>query len=187
MPLSCGGSARTGAHPRTRSQYAMLGSSGSLDATTTKELAEQRETSPERRKRLRFRNWVVAIPDRRHVPRSARARTNLLDRFTLTWIVAPLRSGSATRWRASLPVDSVAIVTTQDSITPTGARTRGAAEQAVPRRRRVVAFDIRFQAPSAHDAVPPRRLNQPEPRHARRTEPIGSRRRRWPGSRHRRC
>jgi len=133
---------------------AMLEGSGSLDATTTKELAEQREDLARARKRLRFRNWVVAIPIVVTFLVALALGTNLLDRFTLTWIVAASPVWFGDPVARSLPVDSVAIVTTQDSITPDWRPLHAELLNKLSRAgARVVAFDIRFQAPSAHDAV----------------------------------
>jgi len=78
---------------------------------------------------------------------------NLLDRLTLTWIVAasPVWFGDPVAGR--LPVDSVVIIT-KDSITiETRPQHAALLDKLSLAGARVVAFDVRFQAVSPYDAV----------------------------------
>ncbi|HMI31105.1 MAG TPA: CHAT domain-containing protein, partial [Candidatus Limnocylindrales bacterium] len=133
---------------------AKLAAASSLDPTTTKELAEQREDLARARKRLRFRNWVIAIPVAVTLLLVFALGISLLDRLTLTWIAAasPVWFGDPVARR--LPLDSIVIVTTQDSITidwrPRHAQLLDKLSRA---GARVVAFDIRFQRESPYDSV----------------------------------
>jgi CHASE2 domain-containing sensor protein len=132
---------------------AKLEAAGSLDATTTNALAEQREELARARRRLRFRNWVVATPIAVTLLLVLALGISLLDRLTLTWIVAASPVWFGDPVARSLPVDSVAIVTTQDSISADWRPRHAELLNKLSRAgARVVAFDIRFQAPSPHDA-----------------------------------
>jgi CHASE2 domain-containing sensor protein len=131
---------------------AKLAAAPSLDPTTTKELAEQREDLARARKRLRFRNWVIAIPIAVTLLLVLALGISLLDRLTLTWIVAASPVWFGDPVARSLPLDSVAIVTTQDSITIDWRPRHAQLLEKLSRAgARVVAFDIRFQRESPHD------------------------------------
>jgi CHASE2 domain-containing sensor protein len=126
----------------------------SLDPITAGELAEQHKDLARARKRLRFRNWVVAIPVGVTLVLVLALALNLLDRMTLTWVVAasPVWFGDPVAGR--LPLDSVAIVTIQDAITPEMRPRHAALVDSLSRAgARVVAFDIRFQDSTAHDSL----------------------------------
>jgi CHASE2 domain-containing sensor protein len=126
----------------------------SLDPLTAGELAEQRKDLARAQQRLRFRNWVVAIPAVVTVLLVLALGLNLLDRLTLTWIVAASPVWFGDPVASSLPFDSLAIVTIQDSITPE-LRPRHAEllNKLSSAGARVVAFDLRFQDSSSHDGV----------------------------------
>jgi CHASE2 domain-containing sensor protein len=126
----------------------------SLDPITAGELAEQHKDLARAQKRLRFRNWVVAIPAIVTLLLVLALGMNLLDRMTLTWIVAasPVWFGDPVAGR--LPLDSIAIVTTQEAISPEMRPRHAALVDSLSRAgARVVAFDIRFQDSTAHDAA----------------------------------
>ena len=126
----------------------------SLDPITAGELAEQHKDLARAQKRLRFRNWVVAIPAIVTLLLVLALGINLLDRMTLTWIVAASPVWFGDPVAGSLPLDSVAIVTIQAAITPEMRPRHAALVDSLSRAgARVVAFDIRFQDSTSHDSV----------------------------------
>jgi CHASE2 domain-containing sensor protein len=125
---------------------------GSLDAATTEQLAEQREDLARARKRLRFRNWAVGTPIAVTLFVVLALWISLLDRLTLTWIVAASPVWLGDPVAAHLPVDSLALITTQDSITIDWRPRHALLLDKLSRAgARVVAFDIRLQRESSYD------------------------------------
>lgn len=127
---------------------------GPQDAGQPDELAEQRTIRDRARARLRFRNRAIATPIVVFLFVVLAAASGLFDRLTLTWLVAASPVWFGDPLAGKLPVDSIAIVTTKDSITPDwrprhadllGRLSRAGA--------RVVAFDVRFRVSTPHDEV----------------------------------
>jgi len=127
---------------------------GSLDPGAVQDLAEQRGALGRARARLRFRNWVIATPVAVSLLLVLAAAINLLDRLTLTWIVAASPVWLGDPLAGKLPVDSFVIVTTHDSITPAWRPRHAALVDKLSRAgARVVAFDVRFRDSSPYDPV----------------------------------
>ena len=124
----------------------------SLDPITARELAEQHKDLARAQKRLRFRNWVVAIPAIVTLLLVLALGINLLDRMSLTWIVAASPVWFGDPVAGSLPLDSIALVTTQEPVSPEMRPRHAALVDLLSRAgARVVAFDFRFQASSQYD------------------------------------
>jgi len=125
-----------------------------ISTTGPVELAEQRAILARAKARLRYRNRVVATPVVVFLAVILAAASGLFDRMTLTPIVAASPVWFGDPLAGTLPVDSIAIVTTQDSITPAWRPRHAELLTKLSRAgARVVAFDIRFRDSTVHDAV----------------------------------
>lgn len=132
----------------------LTGPGGAADPGIAGQVAEEQQSLARARGRLRFRNMVVATPVAVVLFLAMAAGVHLLDRLTLTWIVAASPVWFGDPVARSLPVDSVVLVVTQDSITrdwrPRHAQLLDKLSRA---GARVVAFDIRFKSESSHDSA----------------------------------
>jgi CHASE2 domain-containing sensor protein len=106
------------------------------------------------RARLRFRNRAVAIAALMFVVVALAAASGLFERVSLTWIAAASPVWFGDPVAKTLPVDSIAIVTTQDVIDSTW-RPRHAEllTKLSQAGARVVAFDVRFRSQTPEDAT----------------------------------
>lgn len=117
-----------------------------------KQLEKQRAILDRATARLRFRNRAVATPVVVLLALILILAGGLFDRLPLTWIVAASPVWFGDPLAGTLPVDSIVIVATQDSITsewrPRHAELLTKLSLA---GARVVAFDVRFRAETPHD------------------------------------
>jgi CHASE2 domain-containing sensor protein len=104
--------------------------------------------------RLRFRNRAVATTVVMFFVAVLAAASGLFDHLKLAWIVAASPVWFGDPLAGTLPVDSIAIVTTQDSITQDWRPRHAELLTKLSRAgARVVAFDVRFKSPTVHDGI----------------------------------
>jgi CHASE2 domain-containing sensor protein len=127
---------------------------GSPGAATPEELAGQRATRDRARTRLRFLRRTIATAVAVPLVIILAAAGGLFDRLPLTWLVAASPVWFGDPLAGSLPVDSIALVTTKDSITPEWRPRHAELLTRLSRAgARVVAFDVRFRVPTPHDEI----------------------------------
>jgi CHASE2 domain-containing sensor protein len=127
---------------------------GSTDAGTPEELTETREMQARSQSRLRYLRRAIVTPVVIVFLVILTAAGGLFERVPLTWIAAASPVWFGDPLAATLPVDSIALVTTQEIIDSTW-RPRHAELLAKlsAAGARVVAFDVRFRAVMPDDAT----------------------------------
>jgi len=127
---------------------------GSPEAGKPEELAEQRTIRDRAKARLRFRNRAIATAVAVPLAVILAGASGVFDRLTLTWLVAASPVWFGDPLAGKLPVDSIALVTTKDSITPDWRPRHAELLTRLSRAgARVVAFDVRFRVPTPHDEI----------------------------------
>ena len=127
---------------------------GSPEAGKPEDLAEQRAIRDRARTRLRFRNRAIATPIVAAFLVILALAGGVFDRMTLTWRVAASPVWFGDPLAGKLPVDSIVLITTKDSITPDWRPRHAELLTRLSRAgARVVAFDVRFRVPTVHDDI----------------------------------
>ena len=119
------------------------------------ELRKEQEGIIERaRKRIRYRTRAILTPVSVILFLILALLSGLFERVPLTWIAAASPVWFGDPLAGDLPVDSIILVTTKDSMpAPWRGNHARLLDQLSRAKARVVAFDARFQAASDSDAV----------------------------------
>lgn len=127
---------------------------GAGETGQAEELKEQQDIQARSRARLRFLKRAIATPVVIFLVVALTIAGGVFERLPLTWIAAASPVWFGDPLAATLPVDSIALVTTQDAIDSTW-RPRHAEllTKLSEAGARVVAFDVRFRAVTPEDAA----------------------------------